>query len=384
MKRSKLLHVVLTTIGVGALLAYVMACRPSWSPDGSKILFPYSDRESEVRGIALFDKTTGKTRSVFVLPAEGKLAEGEAENVPVVQWDSQGKRAIVIWGDKAGGTHIRIQPIDSAAPARDVLLKSHGEPPFTWAPLPEVDGSLLITGRSTLLRVDVETGKVAEAKLKGADDYVLFGTKNRAYYVRMVSGAEPDYEIGTVDARRLVVTRERTLGKEDVGELSPFFSLSVDGSTIAVPGSKENKYYIHIISQSRLQNSIPLELSPETATLGNLQWSPDGKTIYAAVGTGLKDRDRIELGVGEITVATGAMRMTRLLRVAKPEHEEIILVGFQIGLSPDGKTIATSPTYLLDAVDDEADCALYLVDLTTPERRVTKVPISQERKIRNK
>jgi len=386
MRRTRLLHLVLTTIGVGALLAYVMACRPSWSPDGSKILFPYFDADSEVVGIALFDKTTGRTKSIFALPMETKETADLGSCLlypPVAQWDRQGKRAIVIWEDM-DATHVRIQQIDSAEPAREVLLKSAPQFTATASPLPEVDGGLLIARMSTLIRIDLDTGKVAERKLEEIGHYVLFGSKNRAYYARMPWRHEQHYEMGTVDGRRLVVTRELTLGKKDVGDLNPFFSLSSDGSTIAVPGVKGKKNYVHIISDRRLERSIPLEASAETTMLGNLQWSPDGKTIHAAVATRLKDRDRIELGVGEITVDTGAMRMTRLLRVAKPKAEEeqaVIPQRFQIALSPDGKTIATSPTYL---VDDEADCALYLVDLTTPERKVTKVPVPQEQKTRNK
>ena len=60
MKRERLLHVVLAVVGIGALTAYLVACRPAWSPDGSKLLFPYLNPETKEVAVALFDRETGK------------------------------------------------------------------------------------------------------------------------------------------------------------------------------------------------------------------------------------------------------------------------------------------------------------------------------------
>ncbi len=37
---------LLGLLGILGMLASMLACRPSWSPDGSKILFPYYDPET--------------------------------------------------------------------------------------------------------------------------------------------------------------------------------------------------------------------------------------------------------------------------------------------------------------------------------------------------
>ncbi|MFH1922739.1 MAG: hypothetical protein ABIP48_22985, partial [Planctomycetota bacterium] len=66
MKRNRWLNIVLAVAGVGALLAYLVACRPSWSPDGTKLLFPCG--EGDVTGIVLLDKTTGESRLIFQVP----------------------------------------------------------------------------------------------------------------------------------------------------------------------------------------------------------------------------------------------------------------------------------------------------------------------------
>ena len=57
------------------------------------------------------------------------------------------------------------------------------------------------------------------------------------------------------------------------------------------------------------------------------------------------------------------------------EHSDGFL--FQVGLSHDGKTAAVASTYVASASKQfkPEDCALFLVDLSDPNRKVTKVPI---------
>ena len=55
MRRS---HAVLATVGLAALITYIMACRPAFSPDGSKILFTYVDARSGESAVGLFDRGT--------------------------------------------------------------------------------------------------------------------------------------------------------------------------------------------------------------------------------------------------------------------------------------------------------------------------------------
>jgi len=90
----------------------------------------------------------------------------------------------------------------------------------------------------------------------------------------------------------------------------------------------------------------------------------------------MKDPNRFQLGVAEITVKTGAIRVTPLFHVRlKNMDTDILPLFFQVALSPDGKTIAAAPTYLWEQLEDEKDRALHLVDLTSPDRKVTKIPV---------
>ncbi len=53
MKERNGLKVMLGIVGLLAWMAYILACRASWSPDGSKVLFPYYNPEAEETGVAL-------------------------------------------------------------------------------------------------------------------------------------------------------------------------------------------------------------------------------------------------------------------------------------------------------------------------------------------
>jgi hypothetical protein len=71
-------------------LLYILACRPSWSPDGTKLLVSYYDPQTDEAGVAWLDRTTGITRSAFVRPDP----DSGDEFIPV-QWEEGGERAIV-------------------------------------------------------------------------------------------------------------------------------------------------------------------------------------------------------------------------------------------------------------------------------------------------
>ena len=395
MKRERLLHAVLAVVGIGALTAYLVACRPAWSPDGSKLLFPYFNPKTEKVGVALFDRETRKTSSLLVCePKPGKKVTWVQ-----AQWDRAGERAIVVQVEDADvRLHLLVRPVDPPGPTRTFAVPVHELSPFPGVPLPEVDGNVFISDKEYLIRVDLETGKTDREGVEG--EPVLVGTKNRIYYLRMVpakaaaegeektdGAAKDDYELGTVDANRLVLKPVSRLPEKDVGEVLPFFALSPDGSVVAMTGRKEGTIRLLLVARGRLQKSIPLKLASKANVVGNLEWSRDGKTIYVALIRNAKEQEQrpAQFCIGEISAETGAMRVTPLLhaRIGGTADDGIASLYFQIALSPDGKTIAASPTLLGlsgaegPTLEHENDRALYLVDLTTAGRIITKVPIPE-------
>lgn len=372
MNRERLLYIVLAVIGLGALTAYLVACRPSWSPDGSKVLFPYFDRQAKKAGIALFDKNTGKTRSIFSQPVV--VGAGKIHfSWPWAQWDRSGRRVIVVWGEGEDGLdklHVHVLRVGAEKPDRTFVLPDTDG--VLGIPLPEVDGGLFAGGK-LLTRMDLETGKVRRRKLGNLQGVVLVGHENQVFYCGQLRGSNQAHQIGTVDCKKLTLRPVLQLREEDVGDIFPLFAVAQNSSAIAIPSRKAGKYHLLVVANGKLEKSIPLELPSKTHRMGNLQWSPDGKTVYGSLAAGLKDPNRYQLGIAEITADTGAIRVTPLLRVRlKDGNPDILPMLFQIALSPDGNTVAAASTYL--QLEDEKDRALYLVDLTRADRKVTKIP----------
>ena len=157
--------------------------------------------------------------------------------------------------------------------------------------------------------------------------------------------------------------------------MAPMQPATWDWRTMSGTSSVKNqKCDLLIIAEGSLKKTIPLELSSETHVVGNLQWAPDGKTIYAALIAQVEGEELLTLGIIEVTVETGATREVPLAQIGKSSEREILPMVFQIGLSPDGKTIAAAPTYLGKELRDKKDLALHLVDLTSPDRKVTRIP----------
>jgi hypothetical protein len=98
--------------------------------------------------------------------------------------------------------------------------------------------------------------------------------------------------------------------------------------------------------------------------------------MYASFRSQAEAATNVSFGLLEIPLNGGSARRTMLLSGVGKRDDDSVLY-FQIGLSNDGKTAAVASTYL--AGDDEEfkadDCALFLIDLADPQRKVTKVRI---------
>ena len=116
-------------------------------------------------------------------------------------------------------------------------------------------------------------------------------------------------------------------------------------------------------------------MDKDSLSLGNLVWAADGKTVYAASLRHLADQDQFELGVTEVSLEQQPLRHIGILKITK--KEEMALLCFQIVLSPDGKTLAATSAYLNHEEHGLAnsDRALFLVDMASPRRTVTRVRI---------
>ena len=53
---------------VAALIVYSLACRPAWSPDGTRVVFTYGN--DDLVGLAMHDLRDGSTRSLISFSGE--------------------------------------------------------------------------------------------------------------------------------------------------------------------------------------------------------------------------------------------------------------------------------------------------------------------------
>jgi dipeptidyl aminopeptidase/acylaminoacyl peptidase len=410
MKQYTYLHMPLAFIAVLGFLAYLLACRPSWSPDGSKVLFPYVSEEKGKAGVVLYDRDLKKATSIFSTPFD----DGPGVQA---QWDKRGDTAIVICFGAANQSddslQVHLLPLQADAPKK--LYRVRTESDFLGAPFPQVGSHLFLHG-DDLIRLNLDDGTVkrvslvkdrqillvqhdqgifflsekprpqnldvedadGESERDGDDDEdASNATENGdAQPVAEQEQAGPgngasEYEVGSLDPESLRLDAFATLRLEKDEGILPHFAVSPDGSSLAFMCQKGRQFRLLLVRDKKTQESLPLKLSTQRHAFGNLQWSPDGKTIYAVAGEKVQDKAGINIGVAEIDLKKGVTKVVPLLQ-GRESDPDAGLGGFQIALSPDGKTVAASMGFLDMGVGDNF---LFLVDLGSPDRKVTKIPL---------
>lgn len=368
------LRVVLGILGLTALILYILAClpsQPSWSPDGSKVLFPYYDSDTEQWGLALYDARTGTTRSIWLeKPSSGRYRE---EEMPSVQWTRDGTQAIVSSelrdSDNTVTLQVLVLPVGSRKPVRRFLLPKMEKDAFLSV-FPEVAGHLYISSKKRLTRLNLRTGQV---DVRESDcDLALAGAGDSIFYICTSGVGETEgYDFGRVNTEDLSL---QPLFKVDgIKGLNGFLAPEPRGARLAVVGQGQDKDFLLLMSTG-LERVLPLEVPAQQYKLGNLEWSLDGKTIFVAVLIATGEEEVTQYSIAEVPVAGGPARLVPIAKVLGSigDGDEFF---FQIALSPDGTRIAASTAHLDDDDVGAQDRALYLVNLRDPKRRVTKIPV---------
>jgi hypothetical protein len=363
-KRSAALGV----IGLAALAAYALACRASFSPDGKRLLFPSYDEEAKTYCVALYDLEKGTARPFFT-------ATGAGDDGPLyaMRWTPDGKSAVIAWSrEKDECVRVVRMPLEPGIPARFYTVPSGKEQgdaaAMLMAPPAHSKGRLIFTGGT---RLDLATGEVSEKQMP---ETMFVEHGGEVFFLRedRADGGKRVFAMGKISEEEKVLLE---LKEEEHGELTGHMAVSPDGSRFAAGVRRSGDAGLLVIRGGAVEKTIVLGPRAEIEP-GNLAWSAATGAVHAAFAKKVEGKG-VELGVLEVSLDGSPPRKTVLVSSSDADAEEQLLL-FQIALSPDGKTLAVASTYVEDA--REEDRALFLMDLSSAERKVKKVPIAAPRK----
>lgn len=257
---------LLALLGILAVAVYVLACSPSFSPDGTKIAFPVFDKEAKQASVLCYDLRTRATQEIFrktLLPeikeekptaatqqqAAAKssgLSFGpsteEQELVMAIQWLSDGKHVVINHRDS-----ITIVPVGSSGPTRTFKLENEVDPEVLAGPPPPVVGQYqFISFKDFLVCVNLRTGDTLAVPNK--EELALNGYfAGRIYYSALLGSDEKeDIELGTLNVDSLARTPLFRIKKEDWGDMGGNVAFSRDGTRYALLGDVDDVPQIRI------------------------------------------------------------------------------------------------------------------------------------------
>jgi hypothetical protein len=209
----------------------------------------------------------------------------------------------------------------------------------------------------------------------GLPETLLLPTQrgDRLLYLAQTNPKESRIECGTMDPDTFARTRLFEFQSEKFGE-GGFFALSRDGKRLVYCAENAGKWVAHVLERGQPEKSLPLEAVGKL-NLGNLQFSPKSDVLYVSFMEQGANPTNTSFGFLEVPLGGGPVRRNILIANAGRQDDGGALY-FQFDISHDGKALAVASTYLdIDHPLKPEDSALFLVDLSGPNRKVTRVPI---------
>ena len=385
-------HIALALLALAGLVLFILACRPSWSADGQRVLYSYWDAGARKVAVAVFDRKTHTSRVIWV----GSDAEQSEAQPVATQWTTDGEQAVItIPTDKR--TDVEVLPFRSQKPARRFTFDPLGVD--ACLPFPQIGSHLFLGNANGIFRLDLENGEILEGKLGKEinDDFGLmpFLIGNQTMYLTEVSAAKPAeakkegensqkesgelWELGEFNPRDLsfhsiLTLPEAALKEKGVDELTGFFDGDPKNGRIAILGRQveTDRMILLILGRGGVEKVLDAGLKSKEERLGNPQWSRDAKLIYVAALLRNAAAQRVELAILEVPLDGKTPRIDRITEGPKSDFDDDFLSYAQIALSPDGKFIALSNGYS-EYVRPEKK-GIYLLDVSQLSRPVSFYP----------
>lgn len=381
MNSHKTRDVVLALTGLAALTVYILACT-SFSPDDRKVLYPAFDPASGGVGLAVYDRDTKRSDMVLVSSAYD-LDHTNTSNEPALvrgQWLADGKNivvtyaasakesdealsvALVPWGVGGITRLLRVAALEKGATAFLNPLCISGKRLFLQVSSHEV------------ARLDLVSGRVVRHDFGDADkEFTIYPAPSgdRLFCIEQ----EKDKKDSTLTLFNPDdFSRAPLMAIPEVTGETSAFAFDSRGTLAAFMTAYDGTNRLVVIRKDQPVITRTFDTKGTKWHFGNGCLSPKGEVLWATYQKQDSAKaTNASYGLIEVPFSQAPVRETTLIETARPtDHGDPLL--FEAAVSHDGKTAAVASTYL--AADlKPADCALFLVDLSSPERKVTKVPI---------
>ena len=382
-------NATLALVGLLALSVYILACT-SFSPDDTKVLYPAFDVASGATGIAGYDREARTSELLFV-PVGYDSAETNAEVTPAVLragWLANGRDIVIAYAspkdDEKAGMTVAVMPWGARKPVRTFhvpALKDAGE--ALISPLCIAGDQLFLhaSGKS-IARLDLRSGALATKEFEDAKgDLSFYPAPDGAsvFYFEADSPSGGQTTIGRLNPKGF--SRTPLMVVSNSLKEATAAAYDTDGKVLALLAAGDDKPSLQVWRDGKVVFSREVDTHGKKTVFGNAILAPSGKAIRAsfqqASGT-----NAVSYGLMEIPFSEAPTREVMLIKDAPPQDEASVSY-FQAGVSHDGKTAALASTYLalMEKPISAPDCALFFVDLSDPNWKVTKVPIPMPAKL---
>jgi hypothetical protein len=383
--KSRIRDTVLTLLGITALIVYVLACRPSFSPDGTKVVFPLIDRKARQTSVVVYDVKKKTVETIAAASSTKNSGEDKDEVLAYsAQWLPQGRQVLA-----NGISLIMILPVGSQSPTRILTLDDKLEAGSLIMPPPVIGnyqflvsstsvqeknekGQTVTVDKPAILRVNLDTWDTVTTRIRM--NVNLIGNGTQLFYTGETQNGDQDvYEIGRLDPEKVTQNALLQLRKEEYGELTGFLSPNKKGDRFAITAHLDDAARVLLVRGSVVEKVLSVAGKESGIRIGNAEWSPDEKKIFAAFIKKLDKDGNAQFGILEVPLDGGSIHELSLFTGKSTDDT---LWFYQIALSPDGRQVAASSVCVgSDGDIKPQDHALYLVDVSSSAWNVTKVPV---------
>jgi hypothetical protein len=390
---NRKLHATLALVAVVSFGLYILGCvgYAAWNADGSKLLVPYYAPQAKECGVVLYDLKTHASRKLMARSGVNQDAVAMQ-----VQWVKGATEPfIVVASDKIGSDDVRhldayVVPVNGGA-IRNWVLPNIGDN-VPVGPFPELNGKIFIPS-SSIGVIDLQDGKSSSVNYEEKEDQIvaLATDGRRIFYVREARRPAPTTE--APDARESGGIQFGELGFPDLKRVPYFELFSGDlesqgveltgmelvaeraGTRLAMLGTQGGKDAVLIFSSARLDRTVVPRLPSNECKLGSFIWA-HADTMYAVVGCPAAE-GIMQISAAEISVNDGATRLTRVVRVSSSgDVSDNFEQRIKVSLAPNGRLLAVTTTVLTDSDVTRDNRALFIIDMKSPDRHVTKLAIA--------